>query len=121
MNKKQQRLQKHLKKAMKKSVLSPGVKDVFIIREKFEIERDEEKIKFVPTKKYDHYQAEYEAVRNSNDINALFMFMQTHPEHVDSIYAVGEFLRLQGNYRDADNLIQRVIYIYEMSGGYDLN
>lgn len=40
MNKKQQRLQKHLKKAMKKSVLSPGVKDVFIIREKFEIERD---------------------------------------------------------------------------------
>jgi hypothetical protein len=40
------------------------------------------------------------------------MFMQSHPEHVDSIYAVGEFLRLQGNYRDADNLIQRVIYIY---------
>lgn len=35
MNKKEQRLHKHLKKAMKKSVLSPGVKDVFIIREKF--------------------------------------------------------------------------------------
>lgn len=27
---------------------------------------------------------------------------------------------MQGNYRDADNLIQRVIYIYEISGGYDL-
>ncbi len=49
------------------------------------------------------------------------MFMQTHPEHVDSVYAVGEFLRLQGNYRDADNLIQRVIYIYEMAASYDLN
>lgn len=49
------------------------------------------------------------------------MFMQTHPEHVDSIYAVGEFLRLQGNYRDADSLIQRVIYIYEMAASYDLN
>lgn len=28
---------------------------------------------------------------------------------------------MQGNYRDADNLIQRVIYIYEMAGGYDLS
>lgn len=112
MNKRQQKLQKHLRKAMKKSVLSPGVKDFFMIREKFEVSRDEDKIKFIPTKKYDIYQAEYEAVRNSNDINALFMFMQTHPQHVDSIYSVGEFLRLQGNYRDADNLIQRVIYIY---------
>lgn len=30
MNKKQQRLQKHLKKAMKKSVLSPGVRSIFV-------------------------------------------------------------------------------------------
>ena len=59
-------------------------------------------------------------MRNSNDINALFAFSQTHPEHVDSLYAVGEFLRLQGNYRDADSLIQRVIYIYEMAASYDL-
>lgn len=49
------------------------------------------------------------------------MFTQTHPEHVDSLYAVGQFLRLQGNYRDADSLIQRVIYIYEMAGGFELN
>jgi hypothetical protein len=49
------------------------------------------------------------------------MFTQTHPEHVDSLYAVGEFLRLQGNYRDADSLIQKVIYIYEMAGGFELS
>ena len=79
MNKREKKQQKHLRKAMKKSVLSPGVKDVFMIREKFEVSRDEDKIKFIPTKKYDSYQVEYEAVRNSNDINALFMFMQTHP------------------------------------------
>lgn len=29
-------------------------------------------------------------------------------------------MRLQGNYRDADGLIQRVIYIYEMAGSYDI-
>lgn len=28
-------------------------------------------------------------IRNSNDINALFIFTQTHPEHVDSLYYVG--------------------------------
>lgn len=106
---------------MKKAVLAPGVKDFFMIREKFEVDRDEDKIKFIPTKKYEHYQIEYEAVRNSNDVNALFHFMQMHPEHVDSVYAVGEFLRLQGNYRDADNLIQRVIYIYELAASYDFS
>ena len=42
---------------MKKSVLSPGVKDFFVIREKFDIERDEEKIRFVPTTKYEQYQS----------------------------------------------------------------
>ena len=113
-------MQKHLKKMMKKSILSPGVKEFIPIREKFEMDRDEQLIRFMPTKKYDHYQIEYEAIRNSNDINALFMFSQTHPEHVDSLYFVGEFLRLQGNYRDADNLIQKVLYIYEAAGGYDL-
>lgn len=29
-------------------------------------------------------------------------------------------MRLQGNYRDSDGLIQRVIYIYEMAGSYDI-
>ena len=77
-------------------------------------------MKFQATKRYDSLQREYQIIRNSNDINALFQFTQFNPEHVDSLYAVGQFLRLQGNYKDADNLIQRVIYIYEMAGGYEL-
>jgi hypothetical protein len=40
LNKKEQKFQKHLKKMMKKSILSPGVKEFFPIREKFEVERD---------------------------------------------------------------------------------
>lgn len=109
-----------MKKMMKKSVLSPGVGEFFQIREKFEVERTDEAIRFQATKKYDSLQREYDIIRNSNDVNALFQFTQFNPEHVDSLYAVGEFLRLQGNYRDADGLIQRVIYIYEMAGGYEL-
>jgi tetratricopeptide (TPR) repeat protein len=85
------------------------------------MERQDEKVLFQATKKYHSLQKEYEIIRNSNDINALFEFTQLNPEHVDSLYDVGEFLRLQGNYRDADNLIQRVIYIYEMAGGYELS
>lgn len=63
---------------------------------------------------------EYDAIRNMNDINAMFDFVNEHPEHVDALYSVGEFLRLQGNYPQADNLIQRVLYIYELALGYDL-
>ena len=77
-------------------------------------------MRFEASKKYVSIQKEYDIVRNSNDVNALFEFSQMNPEHVDSLYSIGEFLRLQGNYREADNLIQRVIYIYEMAGGYDL-
>ena len=80
------------------------------------MEYNENLIRFIPTKKYGHFQVEYESIRNSNDINELFRFSQEHPEHVDSLYSVGEFLRLQGNYRDSDTLIQKVIYIYEMAG-----
>lgn len=80
LDKRQQKMQKHLRKLMKKSVLSPGIKEYFPINEKFEVERSQDgKIKFVPSKKYEHYQVEYEAIRNSNDINALFNFTQTHP------------------------------------------
>ena len=44
------------------------------------MERTEDgKIKFVPSKKYEHLQVEYDALKNSNDINALFQFTQTHP------------------------------------------
>lgn len=113
-------MQKHLKKQMKKSVLSPGIAEYFPIRERFEMEREDDRLRFQSSKKYDSLQREYEVIRNSNDINALFQFTQLNPEHVDSLYDVGEFLRLQGNYRDADNLIQRVIYIYEIAGGYEL-
>ena len=108
---------------MKKSILAPGVKEYFPINEKFELEPNEDNkhiLQFSPTKKYAQYQVEYESVRNTNDINALFQFSQTHPEHVDSVYSIGEFLRLEGNYREADQLIQRVLYIYELSGGYEL-
>ena len=43
---------------MKKSVLSPGIKEYFPIHEKFDLDRSEDgKIKFVPTKKYEQYQA----------------------------------------------------------------
>lgn len=44
--------------------------------------------------------------------------MQRNPYHVDAIYNVGEFLRLKGNYKDADELIQRILFIYEQSCSY---
>lgn len=39
LTKKEQKMQKHLKKMMKKSVLSPGVSEYFPIREKFDMQR----------------------------------------------------------------------------------
>lgn len=74
---------------MKKSVLSPGITEYFPIREKFDIQREDNAVTFEASKKYVSIQKEYDIVRNSNDVNALFEFSQLNPEHVDSIYAIG--------------------------------
>jgi hypothetical protein len=41
--------------------------------------REDDSIKFVATKKYESLQREYDIIRNSNDVNALFQFTQFNP------------------------------------------
>lgn len=63
---------------------------------------------------------EYESIKNSNDIQEMFDFFEKHPDNVDALYNVGEFLRLKGDYKQADVLIQKIIYIYEQSCLYEI-
>lgn len=50
----------------------------------------------------------------------MFDFMQKNPYHTDALYNIGEYFRLKGNYKEADELIQRIIYIYEYSSQYSI-
>lgn len=50
----------------------------------------------------------------------MFDFMQKNPYHTDALYNIGEYFRLKGNYKEADELIQRIIYIYEYSSQYNI-
>ena len=65
-------------------------------------------------------QEEYESIKNSNDVQQMFDFLQRNPYHTDALYNIGEFFRLKGNYKEADSLIQRIIYIYEYSSQYNI-
>lgn len=60
MNKREKRYMKMMARLkMKKSVLTPGIKDYFPITEKFSVEVKDHKIIFEPSKKYDVLQEEY--------------------------------------------------------------
>jgi hypothetical protein len=40
-------------------------------------------------KKYEVLQEQYEAIKNSNDINEMFDFLQRNPFHTDALYNIG--------------------------------
>jgi hypothetical protein len=53
-------------------------------------------------------------------VQEMYDFLHRNPFHTDALYNIGEFLRLKGNYKEADGLIQRILYIYEQSCMYEI-
>lgn len=60
-------------------------------------------------------------MKNTFDPNAIFDFLNHHPVHCEALYDVSEFFRLKGDYKNANELLERLLYIYEESIGYYFN
>lgn len=43
----------------------------------------------------------------------VFDFLQTNPYHIDALYDIGDFFRLQGNFKEANRLLERILFLYE--------
>lgn len=46
-------------------------------------------------------------------------FLQNNPNHPEALYALGEYHRLKGSYKDANLLMEKLIFFYEESFIYD--
>ena len=41
-----------------------------------------------------------------------------NPFHIDCLYDVGEYFRLKGDYKQANSLLEQILFLYEESFGY---
>ena len=74
-----------------------------------------------PTKKYQDLQEAYESLKNTYDPNNIAEFVRQNPYHTDALYDVAELLRMQGDYKQTNQFLENIIFMYEDSFGYEFN
>jgi len=43
-----------------------------------------------------------------------------NPFHAEALYDMGEFFKIQGNFKDANSLLENLLYFYEDCFSYDM-
>lgn len=61
----------------------------------------------------------YRQVKNTMDINSTGDFLQSNPYFPGALYDLGEYYRLQGNYKEANFLLEKMMFFYEDSLSYE--
>lgn len=74
---------------------------------------------FKPGPRFETIKEAYETIRNTYDPNELIDFVHINPFYPEAVYDLGEFFRLKGNYKEANKLLERVMFLYEDSFAYD--
>jgi hypothetical protein len=72
-----------------------------------------------PTSRYASLQEAYESLKETHDPQNIFDFLHTNPYHIDALYDMAEFFRLRGDFKQANELLERVLYVFEDSFGFD--
>ncbi|CAD8078265.1 unnamed protein product [Paramecium primaurelia] len=76
---------------------------------------------FVASQQYERLQQDYAIVKGYYDPQAIFNFLQMNPSHCEAQFDVSEYFRLKGDYKEANELLERLLYIYESSLGFGFN
>lgn len=64
-------------------------------------------------------EATFESVVNTHDPNMLAEFLHKNPYHPKALYHFGEYYRLQGNFKEANLMMEKLIFLYEDSMPYE--
>lgn len=121
MNKRQRNLMKqHLKqnKPNKKYILATNEDVIQKLPDKLDLKllRTTPQYKifgFEATSKIASLQESYETIRNTMDPNAIQDFLMINPYYPEALYNMAEFFRLKGNYKDANYLMEKLLFFYE--------
>ena len=60
-------------------------------------------------------------MKNTHDPNMIFDFLRQNPYHMEAAYDIGEFFRLKGDYKQANGLMEQVLFLYEESFSYEFS
>src|SRR3990167_7102100 len=74
---------------------------------------------FKPTPRFETFAEMYEHISDSGDPNEMVDFVQQNPFYPEAVYDLGEYFRLKGNFKEANKLLEKVMYLYEDSFAYD--
>lgn len=127
LNKKQQRMYKHqlnANKPKKKYHLVHNQDVIQKINYKLEMvqtdENDKYKIfEFEPAKKLLDLQDTFDEIRDTGDPNMLQEFLMNNPYHPEALYALGEYFRLKGDFKEANLLMEKLLFFFEESLAYE--
>lgn len=61
----------------------------------------------------------YEGIRNTHDPQNLNQFIQANPFYPEALYDFAEYLRLGGQAKDANRLLEQLLFLYEESFSYE--
>ena len=70
---------------------------------------------FEKTPLYEAQQKKFEAVQQTNDIRFLIQFLQSNPYHHETLLYLSDFLRMQGQFQQANELVEKCVYAFEDS------
>lgn len=121
MNKRQRNLlRQHLKqnKPNKKYILAQNEDVIQKLPDKLDLKLLRRSPRFSifglePTARLTTLRETYETVRNTMDPNAIQDFLMLNPYYPEALYDMAEFFRLKGNYKDANYLIEKLLFFYE--------
>lgn len=57
----------------------------------------------------------YQQVKNTHDIGSTMDFLHSNPYFPEALYDLGEYQRLQGNFQQANLLLEKMLFFYEDS------
>ena len=61
----------------------------------------------------------YSELKNTHDISTTFDFLNTNPYFPEALYDIGEYYRLKGNFKEANFMLEKLVFFYEDSFPYE--
>jgi hypothetical protein len=76
---------------------------------------------FKPTAKLAALHESYQSVKDTSDPSAVQDFLMINPFFPEALYDLGEYFRLNGKFKDANFMLEKLLFFYEESFTFEFN
>lgn len=76
---------------------------------------------FKPTPKLESLHESYQSVKDTSDPGAVQDFLVMNPYFPEALYDLGEYFRLNGKFKEANFMLEKLLFFYEESFSFEFN